>query len=140
MRETLTKNYVSDAAFRKWVTKMNDQFNLNKDSGVCVRDEYTYVYLRSRVGVSKRNSTMDEWDSSIGIAYAWARCTGQSEYYVKNYVPKPGEYVTIRKKKGGLSSVLRFVAEGTDEYCFRMGDGSLTLIDKSEVLEFIKER
>lgn len=137
MRETRAeKNYVSEVNFRKWIRAMYDQF-MESRAVVQTWENYTYVYLRSKVGTAKCNST-DKWDSKTGIAYAWARCTGQPVYYEKEekvYIPKAGEWVYINTTDG-KTRYLIYICEGIDNYCFKTRSGHLTLIDKDRVIKF----
>ena len=81
MKETKTeKNYISKDAFRRWVRAMHRQFVENAQAITTCINGTTYVYLRSKVGVARRNPN-DTADPQVGIAYAWARCTGQPVYY-----------------------------------------------------------
>ena len=135
MRETRTeKNYVSKDAFRKWVRAMHNQF-MESRAVVQTCKNYTYVYLRSKVGVAKCNPT-DEWNNRTGIAYAWARCTGQPVYYEKEekrYIPKAGEWVCVNTVND-TTRILMFIIEGIDNYCFSSRSGHLILIDKDKVV------
>jgi len=136
MRETRTeKNYISKDAFRKWVRAMHRQFVQNEDAIVRTKKNCTYVYLRSKVGVA-RKSPNDKNNDVVGIAYAWARCTGQPVYYEKEekrYTPKVGEWVIVNTTND-VPLVLMYVVEGMDNYCFAMRGGHLILIDKERVI------
>ena len=138
MREARTiKNYISKEGFRKWVEAMYNQF-MESRAAVRTNKNYTYVYLRSKVGTAKCNST-DEWSNRIGIAYAWARCTGQPEYYEKEekkYIPNTGEWVGVKTVDGKVRNLM-YIYEGVDNYCFKIPCGHLILIDKDRVTNFI---
>ena len=109
------KKYISGAAFEKWVKRMCRQFDDNKLSTYVINGDTLYVYLRSKAGKAKRNPK-DTWKEDIGIAYAWARCTGQPEYYVKEvYTPKIGDFVNVDFVCGS-TAYLKFIAEGVDNY------------------------
>jgi hypothetical protein len=136
MRETRAeKNYISKDAFRKWVRAMHQQFVQNRDAIVCTKKNCTYVYLRSKVGIA-RKSPNDKNNDVIGIAYAWARCTGQPIYYEKEqkrYTPKAGEWVCVNTVND-VTRVLMFIIEGIDNYCFSSRSGHLVLIDKDKMI------
>ena len=136
MRETRTeKNYISKDAFRRWVRAMHRQFVENGQAITTCINGTTYVYLRSKVGVARRNPN-DTANPQVGIAYAWARCTGQPVYYEKEekkYIPKAGEWVCVNTVND-KTRVLMFIIEGVDNYCFVMRGGHLTLIDKDRVV------
>lgn len=139
MRETRTeKNYISKEGFRKWVKTMCDQFYQNKSNSVWYGNGYTYVCLRSKIGVAKCNPA-DEWDKEIGIAYAWARCTGQPVYYMEEvkYVPIPGDRVNVKFINDKIH-LWTFVAEGVDNYCFRWSDGHLVCYYKDRIKSITK--
>ena len=132
------KNYVTKTGFRNWVKKMVEQFESNDNAGVYSKNDFTYVFLRGKVGISKCNSK-DGWDNDIGLAYAWARCTGQPEYYINSYVLTPGDWVYIHTKNDKRTRYLIFISEGIDNYCFKMRNGNLTLIAKSNITNIEKE-
>ena len=141
MEKTRTeKNYVSEFAFREWVRTMCEQFCQNKSNSVWYGNGYTYVCLRSKVGVAKCNPA-DEWDREIGIAYAWARCTGQPEYYNLKDVYKPiaGDLVNVKFINNRIY-LWTFVAEGVDDYCFRRGDGHLECYYKDRIKSITKAK
>ena len=127
------KNYVSGAAFRRWVARMCTQFENNDNTVSCVVNGTTYVYLRSKVGKARCNPN-DKWDSDIGIAYAWARCTGQQEYYnIEDvYNPVAGDLVNVKFINNRIY-LWTFVAEGVDNYCFRRADGHLECYYKDRI-------
>lgn len=135
MKETRAeKNYVSETYFRMWVRAMYDQF-MESNAVVQYYKNYTYVYLRSKVGTAKCNSN-DTFENRIGIAYAWARCTGQPEYYKKKkkYTPKVDEWVYIKTKNSKIRILVKYITEGIDNYCFKEGCGKLVLINKNEII------
>ena len=109
-------------------------------SGALVRfcENCAYVYLRSKVGIAKCNSS-DTWNENIGIAYAWARCTGQQEYYNLEDVYKPiaGDRVNVKFINDKIY-FWTFVAEGVDNYCFRQGDGHLECYYKDRIKSITK--
>ena len=138
MRETRTeKNYIAKDAFRRWVGAMHTQFVQNRDAVVLTKKNCTYVYLRSKVGVA-RKSPNDKNNDVIGIAYAWARCTGQPVYYEKEekrYTPKAGEWVYVKTRNSKTRILLKYIVEGIDSYCFKECCGQLALIDKDKIAE-----
>lgn len=128
------KNYVSGAAFRRWVARMCTQFDNNDNAVTWTVNGTTYAYLRSKVGKARCNPN-DKWDSDIGIAYAWARCTGQQEYYniEDTYQPVAGDKVMVIFKNGDVRPMI-FVAESCDNYCFRfLANDHLICFDKDRV-------
>lgn len=127
------KNYVSGAAFRRWVARMCTQFENNDNAVACVVNGTTYTYLRSKVGKARCNPN-DKWDNEIGVAYAWARCTGQQEYYnIEDiYNPVAGDRVSVKFINDRIY-FWTFVAEGVDNYCFRRGDGHLECYYKDRI-------
>jgi hypothetical protein len=139
MRETRAeKNYVSKAKFRKWVRAMHRQFVENGQAITTCINGTVYVYLRSKVGFAKC-SPNDTFEINIGIAYAWARCTGQPVYYEeeeKRYTPKAGEWVSVNTGNKG-NHYLRYISEGIDNYCFKLPNGHLILIDKDRITKII---
>jgi hypothetical protein len=139
MRETRTeKNYISKESFRRWVRAMHKQFVENSQAITTSINGTTYVYLRSKVGVARRNPN-DNPDPQVGIAYAWARCTGQQEYYNLEDVYKPiaGDRVNVRFIND-RNYFWTFVAEGVDNYCFRRGDGHLECYYKDRIKSITK--
>ena len=138
MRETRAeKNYISTTKFRQWVRTMHEQFVDNGRAITTCINGVVYVYLRSKVG-SAKCSPDDTFDYDVGVAYAWARCTGQPVYYEKeekSYIPKAGEWVYVNTVDG-KTRYLMYICEGVDNYCFKMRCGRLTLIDKDKVVRF----
>ena len=135
MRETRAeKNYVSKIRFREWVRTMHKQFVNSGQAITTSINGTTYVYLREKVGVAKCNPN-DIFDPQIGIAYAWARCTGQPVYYEKEetYKPWAGEWVNVRTVNNS-TRILVYITEGIDNYCFKTRDGHLILIDKDRII------
>ena len=134
----MPKDYVSGAAFRRWVAEMCDQFDNNKLSTYVLNGNTTYVYLRSKIGKARCNPT-DTRNEEIGIAYAWARCTGQQEYYNEEDIEKPeiGDWVLV---KFADNSAYRFklMAEGVDNYCFKDHSGHLIVRYKDRVKSMTK--
>ena len=127
------KKYISGVAFRRWVARMCTQFDNNDNAVTWTVNGTTYAYLRSKVGKARHNPN-DEWDSEIGIAYAWARCTGQQEYYNEEdrYQPVAGDCVNVKFINDRIY-LLTFVAEGVDNYCFRRADGHLECYYKDRI-------
>jgi hypothetical protein len=118
---------------------MHKQFVENSQAVTISINGATYVYLRSKVGVARCNPT-DIFKPNIGIAYAWARCTGQPVYYEKEeYIPKAGEWVIVTTVNK-LRLLLKYIADGVDNYCFRAGNGHLMLIDKDKVTSITPEK
>ena len=140
------KNYVSTTTFRRWVERMVREYENNSDAVSSFIGDTTYVYLKSQVGKSKRNEN-DTNDYDIAIAYAWARCTGQQECYDEKDKPKDktkipfisGDYVNVTFANGRIF-LLKFVAEGVDNYCFRQLDGHLETYYKNCIkdITFVK--
>ena len=118
---------------------MFTQFDNNENSMVNVIGNTTYVYLRSKVGKAKLNSK-DRWNAKIGIAYAWARCTGQPEYYneidLPKYNPYFGETINIKFINGRIYK-FKFIAEGVDNYCFKTLDGHLETYYKNKIVRMM---
>ena len=133
------KNYISGAAFRRWVARMNSEFD-NSEEAMCYhyKGNTMYVYLRSKVSKARCNPS-DKWDSAIGVAYAWARCTGQQEYYNLEDVYKPiaGDRINVKFINDRIY-LWTFVAEGVDNYCFRTGDGHLECYYKDRIKSITK--
>lgn len=76
------RKYVTAKEFDAWVERMYEEFLESR----AITEEYgrsTYVYLRSKTGKATR-CEQDKNNFRIGIAYAFARCTGQDEYYIKD--------------------------------------------------------
>ena len=132
------KNYVSGAAFRRWVARMCTQFDNNDNAVTWTVNGTTYAYLRSKVGKARCNPS-DKWDDEIGIAYAWARCTGQQEYYniEDTYNPVAGDRVKVRFINDRFY-LWTFIAEGVDNYCFKREDGHLECYYKDRIKNITK--
>ena len=128
------KKYLPGTAFRQWVEQMYDECSANPYSKYSLIGNTTYVYLRSKVGKAKCHPN-DKQDAYTGIAYAWARCTGQEEYYNKEdaYKFMLGNFVDVTLISGTKGRYLKFIAEGVDNYCFKLRSGHLEVYDKNRI-------